>query len=123
MESNDIMLPSPPSALTLHSPPKNLPSQIKRTTRADAPNHQKDTEHNRTVWRNKLYVLEESLSRKGFKGFKLFIPISASACFNLVPDDVCGISKQQQQSTGWPLTFHGCSTPQNPAVNPTYLHS
>ncbi|EWZ28656.1 hypothetical protein FOZG_17661 [Fusarium oxysporum Fo47] len=64
------MLPSPPSAFALLRPPRNLASQFELTTRVASPDHPTVADLPRAVWRNKRYVLEESLSRKGSKGRK-----------------------------------------------------
>ncbi|KAF5268120.1 hypothetical protein FOXYS1_993, partial [Fusarium oxysporum] len=73
MESNDIMLPSPPSAFALLRPPRNLASQFELTTHTALPDHPTVADLPRAIWRNKRYVLEESLSRKGSKGRKSWI--------------------------------------------------
>ncbi|KNB16799.1 hypothetical protein FOXG_14855 [Fusarium oxysporum f. sp. lycopersici 4287] len=74
MESDDIMLPSPPpSAFSFLRPPRNLASQFELTTQSALPDHPTVADLPRAVWRNKRYVLEESLSRKGSKGRKSWI--------------------------------------------------
>uniref|UniRef100_A0A8H7K1G7 BED-type domain-containing protein n=1 Tax=Bionectria ochroleuca TaxID=29856 RepID=A0A8H7K1G7_BIOOC len=73
MESNNVMLPSPPSAFALLRPPRNLASQFELTTQVALPDHPIIADLPRAIWRNKRYVLEESLSRKGSKGRKSWI--------------------------------------------------
>ncbi|KAH7195075.1 hypothetical protein BKA60DRAFT_197390 [Fusarium oxysporum] len=74
MESDDIMLPSPPpSAFFFLRPPRNLASQFELTTQSALPDHPTVADLPRAVWRNKRYVLEESLFRKGSKGRKSWI--------------------------------------------------
>jgi hypothetical protein len=73
MEVNDIMLPSPPSAFALLRSPRNLASQFELTTQSALPDHPTVADLPRAVWRNKRYVLEESLSRKGSKGQRSWI--------------------------------------------------
>ncbi|KAJ4217252.1 hypothetical protein NW757_014642, partial [Fusarium falciforme] len=70
---NDIMLPSPRSAFALLRPPRNLASQLESTTQTALPDHPTVADLPQAVWRNKRYVLEESLSRKGSKGRKSWI--------------------------------------------------
>uniref|UniRef100_A0A0D2YIC8 HAT C-terminal dimerisation domain-containing protein n=1 Tax=Fusarium oxysporum (strain Fo5176) TaxID=660025 RepID=A0A0D2YIC8_FUSOF len=68
------MLPSPPpSAFSFLRPPRNLASQFELTTQSALPDHHTVADLPRAVWRNKRYVLEESLSRKGSKGRKSWI--------------------------------------------------
>ncbi|EWZ77664.1 hypothetical protein FOWG_17945 [Fusarium oxysporum f. sp. lycopersici MN25] len=68
------MLPSPPpSAFSFLRPPRNLASQFELTTQSALPDHPTVADLPRAVWRNKRYVLEESLSRKGSKGRKSWI--------------------------------------------------
>lgn len=72
-QPNGIMLPSPPSAFALLRPPRNLASQLESTTQTALPDNLTVTDLPQAVWRNKRYVLEESLSRKGSKGRKSWI--------------------------------------------------
>ncbi|WJG35919.1 uncharacterized protein FOBCDRAFT_139916 [Fusarium oxysporum Fo47] len=67
------MLPSPPSAFALLRSPRNLASQFELTTHTALPDHPTVADLPRAIWRNKRYVLEESLSRKGSKGLKSWI--------------------------------------------------
>lgn len=67
------MLPSPPSAFALLRPPRNLTSQLESTTQTALSDHITIADLPQAVWRNKRYVLEESLSRKGSKGRKSWI--------------------------------------------------
>ncbi|KAF4336682.1 hypothetical protein FBEOM_9456 [Fusarium beomiforme] len=67
------MLSSPPSAFALLRPPRNLASQFELTTRVASPDHPTVVDLLRAAWRNKRYVSEESLSRKGSKGRKSWI--------------------------------------------------
>lgn len=64
---------SPPSALSLLRPPKNLASQLESPSQTALPDHPTIADLPQAVWRNKGYVLEESLSRKGSKGRKSWI--------------------------------------------------
>ncbi|KAF6525877.1 hypothetical protein HZS61_011672 [Fusarium oxysporum f. sp. conglutinans] len=68
------MLPSPPpSAFSFLRPPRNLASQFELMTQSALPDYPTVADLPRAVWRNKRYVLEESLSRKGLKGRKSWI--------------------------------------------------
>ncbi|KAJ3453164.1 hypothetical protein MRS44_018819 [Fusarium solani] len=67
------MLPSPPSAFALLRPPRNLASQFELTTQVALPDYPTVADLPRAIWRNKGYVFEESLSRKGSKGRKSWI--------------------------------------------------
>ncbi|KAL5591113.1 hypothetical protein FOBRF1_014670 [Fusarium oxysporum] len=67
------MLPSPPSAFALLRSPRNLASQSELATQTPSPDHPTVADLPQAVWRNKRYVLEESLSRKGSKGRKSWI--------------------------------------------------
>ncbi|KAL7755481.1 hypothetical protein ACKLNR_014579 [Fusarium oxysporum f. sp. zingiberi] len=68
------MLPSPPpSAFSFLRPPRNVASQFELTTQSALPDHPTVADLPRAVRRNKRYVLEESLSRKGSKGRKSWI--------------------------------------------------
>jgi hypothetical protein len=67
------MLPFPPSAFALLRPPRNLASQFESTTQTALPDHPTIADLPQAVWRNKRYVLEEPLSRKGSKGRKSWI--------------------------------------------------
>ncbi|KAM5527437.1 transposase-like protein [Fusarium oxysporum f. sp. phaseoli] len=83
MQSNDIMLPSPSdSAFARLRPPRNLVSQFELTTRVALPDHRTVADLPRAVRRNKRYVLDESLLRKGLKGRKSWIK-RHGFCFSL----------------------------------------
>ncbi|KAH7142517.1 hypothetical protein DER46DRAFT_674344, partial [Fusarium sp. MPI-SDFR-AT-0072] len=62
-----------PPPLLLSHPPRNLASQSELTTQVALPDHPTVADLPRAVWRNKRYVVEESLSRKGSKGRKSWI--------------------------------------------------
>ncbi|KAG7416648.1 hypothetical protein Forpi1262_v016740 [Fusarium oxysporum f. sp. raphani] len=64
------MLPSPPSAFALLRSPRNLASEFELATQTALPDHPTVADLPQAVWRNKRYVLEESLSRKGSKSRK-----------------------------------------------------
>ena len=62
-----------PSAFSLLRPSKSLASQLEREPSAAVPDHPTIADLPQAVWRNKRYVLEESLARKGSKGKKSWI--------------------------------------------------
>ncbi|KAM3561808.1 hypothetical protein ARSEF4850_003041 [Beauveria asiatica] len=64
-----------PSAFSFLSPPKNLSSQFEKGSIATVPDNATIGDLPLAVWRNKRYVLEESLSRKGSKGRKSWIKL------------------------------------------------
>ncbi|KNB04833.1 hypothetical protein FOXG_19422 [Fusarium oxysporum f. sp. lycopersici 4287] len=67
------MLPSPPSAFALLRSPRNLAIQFELATQTPSPDHPTVADLPQAVWRNKRYVLDEPLSRKGSKGRKSWI--------------------------------------------------
>ncbi|RKK67095.1 hypothetical protein BFJ69_g14793 [Fusarium oxysporum] len=67
------MLPSPPSAFALLRAPRNWASQFELATQTPSPDHPTVADYPQALWRNKRYVLEECLSRKGLKGRKSWI--------------------------------------------------
>ncbi|KAM6513115.1 hypothetical protein FALCPG4_015586 [Fusarium falciforme] len=67
------MLPCPPSAFALLRPPRNLASQFESTTQTALPDRPTVADLPQAVWRNKRYVLEESLSLRSSKGRKSWI--------------------------------------------------
>lgn len=62
-----------PSAFSLLRAQKNLASQLEPEPPIALPDHPTISDLPQAVWRNKRYVLEESLSRKGSKGRKSWI--------------------------------------------------
>ncbi|KAI5465099.1 hypothetical protein BGZ63DRAFT_412497 [Mariannaea sp. PMI_226] len=65
--------PPAPSAFSLLKPPKNLSSQFDSGSRTTFPDNATIADLPQAVGRNRRYVLEESLSRKGSKGRKSWI--------------------------------------------------
>jgi hypothetical protein len=61
------------SAFSLLKPPKNLSSQFDSGSQTTLPDNATIADLPQTVWRNRRYVLEESLSRKSSKGRKSWI--------------------------------------------------
>lgn len=64
-----------PSAFSLLTFPKNLSSQFESGSLTTLPDNVTIADLPVAVWRNKRYVLEESLSRKGSKGRKSWIKL------------------------------------------------
>ncbi|KAM0738258.1 hypothetical protein ACQRIT_007450 [Beauveria bassiana] len=64
-----------PSAFSFLKSPKNLSSQFEKGSIATVPDNATIGDLPLAVWRNKRYVLEESLSRKGSKGRKSWIKL------------------------------------------------